>query len=157
MQNLTAKQAEDLSKEAVKKEKRAEAKAEKERKQLQSSKIVLTKATRTKKKATTNIFGLHLFSPPLPTLKVVAKGLSSKLATGASVSKSTANPNIDEIVIQGDVADDVRDMIVNRQKPFDVLPKEDAGGPSASNIVIEEEKKKKAAPKEGEEGAVAEE
>lgn len=34
MQNLTTKQAEDLEKEAAKKEKKAEAKAEKERKTL---------------------------------------------------------------------------------------------------------------------------
>lgn len=74
MSNLTAKQADDLEKDAVKKEKKAEAKAEKEKKQLASSKIVLTKMTRTKKKATTSIFGLHLFSPPLPALKAVAKG-----------------------------------------------------------------------------------
>lgn len=106
--------------------------------------------SRTKRKATTSIFGLHLFSPPLPALKAVAKGLSSRLATGASVSKSTANPTIDEIVVQGDVADDVRDMIVARQKPFDAIPKEEDGGVAASHIVVEEEKKKKAAPKEGE-------
>jgi hypothetical protein len=97
MSNLTTKQAEELEKDAVKKEKKAEAKAEKEKKilavsclvlhcchislepyfsclYLQSSKIVLTKMSRTKKKATTSIYGLHLFSPPLPALKVVAKG-----------------------------------------------------------------------------------
>ena len=151
MANLTAKQAEDLEKDAAKKEKKAEAKAEKERKALQSSRIVLTKMARTKKKATTSLYGLHPFSPPLPALKAVAKGLSSRLATGASVSKSTANPNVDEIIIQGDVAEDIRDMIINRQKPFETLPKEEAGGISASNIVVEEEKKKKLAAKEGEE------
>ena len=79
--------------------------------------------------------------------------LSSRLATGASVSKSTANPAIDEIIIQGDVAEDVKDMIVNRQKPFETLPKESEGGLPAGNIAIEEEKKKKTAAKEGEEGA----
>jgi hypothetical protein len=75
------------------------------------------------------------------------------MATGASVSKSTANPTIDEIIIQGDVAEEVKELIVNRTKPFDSLPKESEGGLPASNIAIEEEKKKKAPPKEGEEGA----
>lgn len=74
------------------------------------------------------------------------------MATGASVSKSTANPAIDEIVVQGDVAEDVRDMIIARQKPFDSLPKEEDGGIAASHVVVEEEKKKKAQ-KEGEEAA----
>lgn len=73
------------------------------------------------------------------------------MATGASVSKSTVNPTIDEIVIQGDVADEVKDLIVNRVKPFDSLPKESEGGLPAGNIAIEEEKKKKSAAKEGEE------
>jgi translation initiation factor 1 (eIF-1/SUI1) len=73
------------------------------------------------------------------------------MATGASVSKSTANPTVDEIVIQGDVADEVKDLIVNRIKPFDTLPKESEGGLPAGNIAIEEEKKKKSAAKEGEE------
>lgn len=43
-------------------------------------------------------------------------------------------------------------MIVNRQKPFDPLPKEAEGGIPAKNITIEEEKKKKSEAKEGEEG-----
>lgn len=59
-------------------------------------------------------------------------------------------------MIQGDVADDVREMIINRQKPFESLPKEEAGGVTANNIVVEEEKKKKAAPKEGEEEGATE-
>ena len=72
--SLTTKQADDLEKEAAKKEKRAEAKAEKDAKALKSQRITLTKMARTKKKATTAVFGLHLFSPPLPALKVISKG-----------------------------------------------------------------------------------
>ncbi len=71
---MTTKQAEDLEKEAAKKERKAEAKAEKEKAQKAASKIILTKAQRTKKKATTTISGLWQFSPPLPNIKVVAKG-----------------------------------------------------------------------------------
>jgi len=71
--NLTTKQAEDLEKEAAKKERKTVAKEERERAQMAASKIVLKKEARTKRKVTTSITGLHLFSPPLPALKVVAK------------------------------------------------------------------------------------
>lgn len=71
---LTTKQAEDLEREAAKKERKTVAKEERERAQMASSKIVLKKEARTKRKVTTSIIGLHLFSPPLPALKVVAKG-----------------------------------------------------------------------------------
>lgn len=58
-------------------------------------------------------------------------------------------------MVQGDVADDVRDMILSRTKPFHELPSEDNGGPSAKSIAIEEDKKmaKKAAAGPGAAGA----
>ncbi|SPO24563.1 related to Translation machinery-associated protein 22 [Ustilago trichophora] len=139
--NLTTKQAEDLEREAAKKERKTVAKEERARAEMAASRIVLKKEARTKRKVTTSIIGLHLFSPPLPALKVVAKALSSRFATGASVSKSVQNPGVDEIVVQGDVADDVRDLILARTKPFHELPNEADGGPSEKNIVIEEDKK----------------
>ncbi len=61
------------------------------------------------------------------------------------MAKSASNPNVEEIVIQGDVADNVKAMIVGRQKPFNDLPPESAGGVSEKNIVVEEEKPKKKA------------
>ncbi|SNX87245.1 related to Translation machinery-associated protein 22 [Melanopsichium pennsylvanicum] len=139
--NLTTKQAEDLVREAAKKERKTVAKEEREKAQMAASKIVLKKEARTKRKVTTSIIGLHLFNPPLPALKVVAKALSSRFATGASVSKSIQNPGVDEIVVQGDVADDVRDLILSRTKPFHELPSEADGGPGEKNVVIEEDKK----------------
>lgn len=145
--NLTTKQAADLEKEAAKKERKTVAKEEKAKAEMAASKIVLKKEARTKRKVTTSIIGLHLFSPPLPALKVVAKALSSRFATGASVSKSVQNPGVDEIVVQGDVAEDVKELILSRTKPFHELPKEEEGGPGEKNIAIEEDKKsaKKAA------------
>lgn len=73
--------------------------------------------------------------------------LSSRFATGASVSKSVQNPGIDEIVVQGDVADEVKHLILSRTKPFHELPSESDGGPTEKSILIEEDKKitKKAA------------
>lgn len=71
--NLTTKQAEDLEREAAKKERKTVAKEERARAEMAASRIVLKKEARTKRKVTTSIIGLHLFSPPLPALKVVAK------------------------------------------------------------------------------------
>lgn len=71
--NLTTKQAEDLEREAAKKERKTVAKEERARAEMAASRIVLKKEARTKRKVTTSIVGLHLFSPPLPALKVVAK------------------------------------------------------------------------------------
>lgn len=148
-EGLTLKQQEDEEKEREKKERREERKREKEDKERKAAKIVLTKQSRTKKKATTTISGLHFFSPPLPALKVISKGLASRLATGCSVGKSTSNPNVEEITIQGDVAEDVKEMILARQKPFEKLKEGDV---TESQVKVEEEKKKGAA----KEGAAAE-
>jgi density-regulated protein len=52
---------------------------------------------------------------------------------------------MEDIVIQGDVADNIKAMIVKRQKPFNDLPPESAGGVAEKNIIIEEEKVKKPA------------
>lgn len=63
------------------------------------------------------------------------------------MSKSVQNPGIDEIVVQGDVADEVKQLILSRTKPFHDLPNETDGGPTEKSILIEEDKKltKKAA------------
>lgn len=141
-EGLTLKQQEDEEKEREKKERREERKREKEDKERKAAKVVLTKQSRTKKKAITTVSGLHFFSPPLPALKVISKGLASRLATGCSVSKSTLNPNVEEITIQGDVAEDVKEMILARQKPFEKLSEGDL---TEGQVKVEEEKKKGAA------------
>lgn len=74
LKSLTTEQAESLERESAKRERKAEAKAEKERAQLAASKIVLSRVARTKRKVITCIHGLHQFSPPLPALKVISKG-----------------------------------------------------------------------------------
>jgi len=74
LKSLTTEQAESLERESAKKERKAAAKAEKERAQLAASKIVLSRVARTKRKVITCIHGLHQFSPPMPALKVIAKG-----------------------------------------------------------------------------------
>lgn len=64
--------------------------------------------------------------------------LSSRFATGASVTQSVQHPGIDEIHIQGDVVDDVKKMLVQRAKPFELIPPESEGGLTEKNIVIDD-------------------
>lgn len=72
---------------------------------------------------------------------MISKGLASRLATGCSVSKSASNPNVDEIIVQGDVAEEVKEMILSRAKPFNEVP---PGLIGENQIKVEEEKKKAA-------------
>lgn len=48
------------------------------------------------------------------------------------------HPGIDEIHIQGDVVDDVKKMLVQRAKPFELIPPESEGGLTEKNIVIDD-------------------
>lgn len=141
LKSLTTEQVESLERDSAKRERKAEAKAEKERAQLAASKVTLSRIARTKRKAITCVNGLHLFSPPLPPLKAIAKALSTRFATGAAVTQSVQNPGVDEIHIQGDVVDDLRNLLIQRQKPFDTLPPEGEGGLAAANIVFDEKAK----------------
>jgi density-regulated protein DRP1 len=67
-------------------------------------------------------------------LKKASKFLAQKFATGASVTKNAQGQ--DEIVVQGDVSDDVLELIESGAGPLKGVP--------AHNVVITEEKKKKA-------------
>lgn len=71
---MSTKAAAELEKESAKKERKAEAKAERERAQKAQNKIIVSRTARTKKKVITTIEGLHVFTPPLPALKVISKG-----------------------------------------------------------------------------------
>lgn len=66
-------------------------------------------------------------------MKKAAKQFASKFATGSSVTKNAQG--LDEIVIQGDVADEVVDMI---EEQVGVLK-----GVPGDNVEVVEEKKKK--------------
>lgn len=67
--------------------------------------------------------------------------MSSRFATGASVTQSAQHPGIDEIHIQGDVVNELVTMIVKRTKPFDAMPSEADGGVLEKNIVVDEKAK----------------
>lgn len=64
--------------------------------------IIIKREERTKRKVLTHIQGLELFGVDL---KKAAKLFASKFATGSSVSKNPQGQ--DEIVVQGDVGDEV--------------------------------------------------
>lgn len=66
-------------------------------------------------------------------MKKAAKLFATKFATGASVSKNAQG--IDEVVVQGDVSEEIVDMI---EEGAGVL----AGVPSDNVVTVDETKKK---------------
>ncbi|KAI9620986.1 hypothetical protein KEM48_007915 [Puccinia striiformis f. sp. tritici PST-130] len=91
---------------------------------------------RTKRKRITTIHGLDLFGVDL---KKLAKLFASKFATGSSVTKN--NQGEDEIVIQGDVSDDVLDLFDSTTGKFAELIGN--GKIPDDNIVFVDDTKKK--------------
>lgn len=126
----------DEAKEAAKKEAKAERKAAKEEALRLSSKVLIKRQERTKRKMITAIQGLELFNIDL---KKASKLFANKFATGSSVSKN--NQGDDEIVIQGDVAYEVEEMLLKKTgKEGDLF----GGKIPEDNIDIVDVKKKKA-------------
>ncbi|KAG2088469.1 translation initiation factor SUI1 [Suillus cothurnatus] len=121
-----------LEKDTAKKEAKAEAKADAALKKKMASQVSIKRIERNKRKHVTAIHGLEAFDIEL---KKAAKFLAQKFATGASVTKNAQGQ--DEIVVQGDVSDDVLELIEGGAGPLKGVP--------ADNVVIIEEKKKKAA------------
>ncbi|KAF9011177.1 translation initiation factor SUI1 [Cyathus striatus] len=119
-----------LEQEAAKKEAKAEAKADAALKKKLSSQVTIKRIERTKRKHVTTIHGLEAFGIDL---KKAAKQFASKFATGASVTKNAAGQ--DEIVVQGDVSDEVLEMIEEGAGVLKGIP--------AENVEIVEDKKKK--------------
>ncbi|KAJ7866969.1 translation initiation factor SUI1 [Mycena olivaceomarginata] len=129
---LQTKAQTKLEKDMAKKEVKAEAKAEAALKKKMASQIIIKRIERTKRKHITSVFGLEAFGIDL---KKAAKQFASKFATGASVSK---NPQgLEEIVVSGDVSDEILEMIENEVGVLKGIP--------ADNVELVEEKKKKSA------------
>ncbi|APA13341.1 hypothetical protein sscle_11g081110 [Sclerotinia sclerotiorum 1980 UF-70] len=120
------------AKDATKKAAKAEALEAKQNETLASSKIRIKRVERNKRKYVTEIQGLEAFGLEL---KKVAKEFGSKFATGSSVTKVASGGQ--EITVQGDVSEDVREFLI---KTYKNIPRK--------NIVLEEPKKKKAEPVE---------
>ncbi|TFK68779.1 density-regulated protein DRP1 [Pluteus cervinus] len=118
-----------LEKDTAKKEAKAEAKADAAHKKKMASQITIKRIERTKRKFVTSIHGLEAFSIDL---KKAAKQFASRFATGASVTKNPQGQ--DEIVVQGDVSDEIVEMIEGGVGVLKGIP--------ADNIELVEEKKK---------------
>ncbi|KIR60206.1 translation machinery-associated protein 22 [Cryptococcus bacillisporus CA1873] len=103
---LSLDKQEKLEADAAKLEKKAAKKAEAEAKKKEQTKIVIKRSERTKRKHQTHIQNLELFGVDL---KKAAKQFAGKFATGSSVSKTPQGE--EEIVIQGDVGDEIVEMI----------------------------------------------
>ncbi|TPX35532.1 hypothetical protein SmJEL517_g02140 [Synchytrium microbalum] len=88
----------------------AEVKAEKEkRKKASQQKLIIKRVERTKRKCVICITGLETFD-----LKKAAKAFATKFACGSSVTKNAEGK--DEIVVQGDVQDDIYEYIMETWK-----------------------------------------
>lgn len=131
MSNLSVEAKEKAAKAEAAAEKRAEkeeAKAEREAAKKASSRVLLKRVERTKRKHVIVVSGLEAFDLDL---KKVAKDFGKKFACGSSVTRSASGQ--DEIVVQGDLSDDI----------FDYLEEKYPNVPSDNIDKVEDKKKKK--------------
>ncbi|KAJ8522913.1 hypothetical protein ONZ45_g588 [Pleurotus djamor] len=119
-----------LEKDTAKKEAKAEAKADAAMKKKLASQVTIKRIERNKRKYITAVHGLEAFEVDL---KKAAKQFASKFATGASVTKNAQG--LDEVVVQGDVSDEILEMIEEEVGVLKGIP--------ADNVELVEEKKKK--------------
>ncbi|KAI9223276.1 mitochondrial translation initiation factor [Blastocladiella britannica] len=105
VENLTLTPASKPKDTSDKLERKLEAAAEKKRK----AQVVIKTEKRKGKKVVTVITGLEVFGVDL---KAASKLFAQKFATGSSTGKSAEG--LGEIVIQGDVPDEVMELIVDR-------------------------------------------
>ncbi|BEI82403.1 hypothetical protein CcaverHIS002_0302710 [Cutaneotrichosporon cavernicola] len=127
---LSLEKQEKLEADAAKAERKADKKAEAEAVKKQAAKITIKREMRTKRKVATHIHGLDLFGVDL---KKAAKFFAGKFATGSSLSKNPQGE--DEIVVQGDVGDDIIQMLKDKVAVLNGAP--------ASQVQKVEAKKKK--------------
>ncbi|CEJ90725.1 Putative Density-regulated protein DRP1 [[Torrubiella] hemipterigena] len=118
------------AKDAQKKTAKAEAAEQKQADKLAASVVTIKRIERNKKKFVTAVIGLEAFGLDL---KKVAKDFGKKFATGSSVTKL---PNGgEEIVVQGDVSDELEEFILEKYKEI----------PEDNIEFVDDKKKKKAA------------
>lgn len=103
---LSIEKEEKIHKELEKKLAREEAKLEREFQKKLSSKVVIKRIERNRRKHIISISGLEVFNIDM---KKLAKTFALKFATGASVTKNAEKK--EEILVQGDVSDEARAYI----------------------------------------------
>jgi density-regulated protein len=114
-------------KDAAKKESKALAAEARENERKASAKVLIKRVERNKRKYVTVLSGLEAWGLEN---KKVSKDLGKKFATGASVVKPPAGG--EEIVVQGDLSEEVEDWILATYKDI-----------PGDNIELIEDKKKK--------------
>ncbi|KAJ3394901.1 Translation machinery-associated protein 22 [Entophlyctis sp. JEL0112] len=97
-----------LQKEQLKKDKKKQARAE--------ARVTIKRIERTKRKCVIVVAGMEAFDVDL---KKAAKLFATKFACGSSVTKNAAG--VEEIVVQGDVQDDIYELIL---KTYKAIPDE---------------------------------
>ncbi|KAL9055882.1 MAG: hypothetical protein Q9162_003308 [Coniocarpon cinnabarinum] len=130
MSNLSTSQQAAATKSAAKAASKAAAAEEREATKRATSKVYIKRVERNKRKYVTVITGLENHGQEL---KKVAKDFGKKFATGSSVTKRPDGTG-DEITVQGDVADDVEEYILDNMEEI-----------PGDNVEITEDKKKKGA------------
>ena len=115
------------AKDAQKKEAKAAAAEARDHEKKMTSKVLIKRVERNKRKYVTAVSGLEAHGLDL---KKVAKDFGKKFATGSSVTKTASGG--EEIVVQGDVSDEIYDWIT---ETYEDIPEE--------NIDCIEDKKKK--------------
>jgi density-regulated protein DRP1 len=130
LSTLSVSAQERAAKDAAKKEAKAAQSEARDAEKKAASKVLIKRVERNKRKHVTVITGLEVFGLEN---KKIAKDLGKKFATGSSMTRSPAGA--EEITVQGDVSDDVREWLL------------DVHGdkvPEANIELIEDKKKKKA-------------
>ncbi|OLN95900.1 Translation machinery-associated protein 22 [Colletotrichum chlorophyti] len=126
--SLSVEAQKRAAKDAQKKAAKAEAAEAKQAEKLAKSVVTVKRIERNKRKYVTSVSGLELFGLEL---KKVAKDFGKKFATGSSVTKTPSGG--EEIVVQGDVSDEIEEFLLEKYKE---IPED--------NIELVEDKKKKA-------------
>ncbi|KAF2432963.1 density-regulated protein DRP1 [Tothia fuscella] len=130
LSTLSVKAQERAEKDAQKKAAKAETLEAREAEKRASSKVLIKRIERNKRKYVTCIQGLENFGMDI---KKIAKEFGKKFATGSSVTKIPGGG--EEITVQGDLAYDIEEFVLETYKDI----------PEDNVEVIEEKKKKSAA------------
>lgn len=117
--SLSSEREAKISSSLAKMQLKEERKQERELENLKNSKILIKRIPRTKHKHICAIANLEVLGNEID-MKKLAKQFASKFATGASVSKNAEKR--DEVVIQGDVCNEVEEYLTNlmAEKGIDV-------------------------------------
>ena len=133
MSSLSVDAQKRAAKDTAKKEAKAAAAESKLQEKRENSKILIKRVERTKRKYVTVVSGLEHFGLDL---KKTSKDFGKKFATGSSVTKTPSGG--EEIVVQGDVSDEIFDMFVDGDEYKDKIPED-----REDHVECIEDKKKK--------------